>query len=275
MPISAIKTAAIQLFLALALFSNASSAVASCVLHLENRALADQDFLSEGLVDRLRKNDNEAWTRFTERYTGPLERYLYRKGYGNNEDAIQTAFMQLVEMREELRPGVQLRGLLFRIAYLRRLDEFRKLDSKQNVPLDADLLDSMATLDLRGNAISRFWGNRSNSQFFELLAADAIRAAFERLSPNHQEALTLSTFSDQPLAVIAAQMGVTKNRVSVLTSEAKAKMREHIGKVFGPGNDLSRETLTSLFPNHFNESDPDAPPNPEGKFLESPLRSQR
>jgi RNA polymerase sigma-70 factor (ECF subfamily) len=131
------------------------------------------------------------------------------------EDAVQEAFIGLIQKAPTLQLQAPLRGYLFgflRIAVLRAL---RSLSRRRGEPLEDAALDTLTNANPSPEAA--LLTQRSHAEFAE---------ALERSCNLREQEVILFTLEGQDDRTIASALDITENYVRVLRHRALAKLRE-------------------------------------------------
>ncbi len=139
------------------------------------------------------------------------------------EDAVQEAFLGLLQKAPTLPPQAALSGYLFgflRIAVLRAL---RALARRRGEPLEDTLLDTPADASLSPEAA--LLTQRSHAELAE---------ALERSCTLREQELILFTLEGQDDRTIASALDLTENHVRVLRHRALLKLRQALAPSAAP-----------------------------------------
>lgn len=165
-----------------------------------------------GLVARAGQGDKRAFGDLYERYMGDIYRYIYYRvsHQQDAEDLTEQVFLKAWKGLERFRGEVPFKSWIFRIANNTVIDHYRR--RKETVPLEEDSLVSGQNHEMEEKLVS-------DEKFSQL--ADAIG----RLSPPHQEVLTLRFISGLCIRDVARIMDRSEGAIRVLQHRALGAAR--------------------------------------------------
>lgn len=172
--------------------------------------------------DRLRRArsfDRAALAAIYDDYHQPIYRYIYRQ-VGQVESARDLAadvFHRLLKaFQQGYGPDQQLQAWLYRTAHNVVIDHYRRQQHRQHLPLEVALL----TTD-----------NDPVSQAENHMAAEAVRAALQQLTPEQQQVITLKFLAELSNEETAAILNKPVGAVKSLQHRALAALRRQFSGV--------------------------------------------
>jgi RNA polymerase sigma factor (sigma-70 family) len=179
--------------------------------------LMGHDLLVIDLVTRARNGEKQAWDAIVERYSPLIWSICHRHQLADTDtkDVGQAVWLQAVSQLAHLGDPVALPGWL---AAATRRECHRVLRARRRPPGDGCVLDAENIPD-----------DQSATAGHELLLAErnaALREAFTRLPPDHQQLLAL-LIADQPMpyARIGARLGIPAESIEPHRSRCLDKLR--------------------------------------------------
>jgi RNA polymerase sigma-70 factor (ECF subfamily) len=143
------------------------------------------------------------------------------------DDAVQEAFIGLLQRAPTLQLQAPLRGYLFgflRIAVLRAL---RSLSRRRGQPLDDEHLAHQVPADAVPSPEAALLTQRSHAELAE---------ALERTCSLREQEVILFTLEGQDDRTIASALDITENHVRVLRHRALAKLRQALAPSTAPAH---------------------------------------
>jgi len=168
----------------------------------------------QGLVQRARQGDKEAFAQLYEAHFDRIYRYVILR-IGNKaeaEDMTQQVFVRAFESIPSYRwKGVPFSAWLFRIAHNLVVDRFRKEKKRPTVPLDESLPASVG---------------EPEPEVERKLDIERMVSATRRLTEAQREVISLRFAADLPIAQVAGIMGKSEGAVKALQHSAIVALRK-------------------------------------------------
>ncbi|MFL7840094.1 MAG: RNA polymerase sigma factor [Candidatus Promineifilaceae bacterium] len=160
-----------------------------------------------GLVTRAGQGDKKAFGDLYVRYMGNIYRYIYFKvsNQQDAEDLTEQVFLKAWKGLSSYRGDVPFKSWIFRIAHNTIVDHYRT--RKESLPLQED-----------------HWVSGQNYEMEEKLLAEEqlnnLTGAISRLSPLHQDVLTLRFINGLSVRAVAEILDRSEGAVRVLQHRA-------------------------------------------------------
>lgn len=177
------------------------------------REIKDQE-----LVQRVNREDREAFCELYVRYKDKLEGFCYKflKSKNDTEDIVQDIFTYLWESRHFINPDLSFSSYLYTITKNRMLNHIRNID------ITLQVQSYLAQISVPDNSSIE----ELEFQDFQQILLEAI----DRLPPRRKEIFNLSRQENLPHKVIAAQLGISVYTVQEHISESLKFIRQYIQK---------------------------------------------
>jgi RNA polymerase sigma-70 factor, ECF subfamily len=172
------------------------------------------------LLEKLRRGDERAWTRFFKEYEGRIITMCVAmtRDQGVAEEICADTFVRVVSSIDEFREGSSIKTWIYTIA--RNLCLTHLARAKQTVALDDEMADVLP----------------DRSPGAEQAVADqevdtVLQEAIGELDPSLREALLLRVTGDLSYAEIARTMGVPVATVATRVHRAREQLRRRLARV--------------------------------------------
>jgi len=186
---------------------------------------------SSSLIQRIKAQDADAWTKLVRLYGPLVDFWLGREGLegADVEDVFQDVFATvargIADFRKD-RPSDTFRGGLRTIVHSRAVDHFRRSRGQLRATGGSEFQQRLQ--DIAAPASSDADGPEEAGQIQEvrLRALDLIRSQFE---PRTWEAFWRVTVDDHTTADVARDLGITPSGVRLAKSRVLRRLREELG----------------------------------------------
>ncbi|MFA6434344.1 MAG: sigma-70 family RNA polymerase sigma factor [Elusimicrobiales bacterium] len=175
------------------------------------------------LIKAYKEGSSGALDELIDRYKPRLYAYLLRltRDRSASDDLTQEVFIRVIRKLDSYGERQKFSAWLFTVAHHAVMDHFRSGARRREESLDAS---GEETVPLSASLASPEPG--PDRIFEEAERAAAIRAAFDRLSPEQRELFLMRHYSGLSFKEISGLLGVPIGTVLARMSRAMAKMRE-------------------------------------------------
>lgn len=177
------------------------------------------------LVKAFNNGDAGALDALIDRYKGPVYAYLLRLSRDRSvaDDLFQEVFIKVIRKLSSYGERDKFSAWLFTVAHHIVMDHFRSVSRRREDSLDGAEGDRLPPGELLPS------GEPGPDGCLEAAErAGAIKAAFDRLSPEQREVFVLRHYSGLSFKEIAVIAGVPIGTVLARMSRAVAKMRQEL-----------------------------------------------
>ena len=168
----------------------------------------------EGLVQRAKQHDQEAFAQLYEEHFDRIYRYLVLRieDKMEAEDMTQQVFLKALRSISSFKwKGISFSAWLFRIAHNQMVDYLRKKTRRATVPLD----ESQASSDSNPQLVAE-----------HRLDVEQLVSATKRLTEAQREVISLRFAGELSIAQVAKVMGKSEGAVKALQHSAIAALRK-------------------------------------------------
>lgn len=173
------------------------------------------------VVAALKKGDERAFKTLYETNKKALSAFInsYTKSQPQTDDIVQEAFIKLWNVRESLDENRSVVSFLYKTAYNRFIDKYRKKKREQSM-LDGWLYKRLMQVVIEDNDIKK-------------RKIDLLQKAIEKLPPRCKAIFMLSKFEQLKYAEIAEQLDISIKTVEAQMGKAFTIIRKEVkGKGF-------------------------------------------
>jgi RNA polymerase sigma-70 factor (ECF subfamily) len=186
---------------------------------------------SSSLIQRIKAQDADAWTKLVRLY-GPLaDFWLGREGLegADVEDVFQDVFATvargIADFRKD-RPGDTFRGWLRTIVHSRAVDHFRRSRGRLQAVGGSEFQQRLQNIQAPASSGADGPEEARQIQEVRLRALELIRPQFE---PRTWEAFWRVTVEGHTTADVARDQGITPSAVRLAKSRVLRRLREELG----------------------------------------------
>lgn len=185
---------------------------------------------SSSLVQRIKAQDPDAWTKLVRLYGPLVDFWLGREGLAgaDGEDVFQDVFATvakgIVNFRKD-RPGDTFRGWLRTIVHSRAVDHFRRSRGRPQAAGGTEFQQRLQNIEAPASSDADGLEEARQIHGVRLRALELIRPQFE---PRTWEAFWRVTVESHATADVARDQGITPSAVRLAKSRVLRRLREEL-----------------------------------------------
>ncbi|MCY2987638.1 MAG: sigma-70 family RNA polymerase sigma factor [Planctomycetota bacterium] len=186
---------------------------------------------SSSLIQRIKAQDADAWTKLVRLYGPLVDFWLSREGLdgADVEDVFQDVFTTvargIADFRKD-RPGDTFRGWLRTIVHSRAVDHFRRSRGRLRAAGGSEFQQRLQNIEAPAASDGDGPEETRQIQDVRLRALELIRSQFE---PRTWEAFWRVTVEGHTTADVAQDQGITPSAVRLAKSRVLRRLREELG----------------------------------------------
>lgn len=169
------------------------------------------------LVEKICKNDRQAFEKLFRKYYASLQRFLW--GYVKNqqvaEDLVQESFVRIWENREDLNPDKKIKTYLYKIGRNLAIDHNRHKKIVREWEEEKKALHSFSSVD-----------NTIDDKLHKKIMVTRVKKAIEDLPERRRLVFILSRYDGMTYKEIAEKLDISVNTVDTQICRALQTLRD-------------------------------------------------
>lgn len=169
------------------------------------------------LVEKICKNDRQAFEKLFRKYYASLQRFLW--GYVKNqqvaEDLVQESFVRIWENREDLNPDKKIKTYLYKIGRNLAIDHNRHKKIVREWEEEKKALHSFSSVD-----------NTIDDKLHKKIMVTRVKEAIEDLPERRRLVFILSRYDGMTYKEIAEKLDISVNTVDTQICRALQTLRD-------------------------------------------------